>query len=103
MSERGTTNVVMNDDLHRFEMMVDGQIAFLRYGREGDRMILVHTEIPKRLEGHGLGTVLALAALDHARANDLTVVPRCPFVKAFLERHPEKAAGLKIAPDERKK
>ena len=48
----------------------------------------MHTEVPKRLEGRGIGSQLVAGALDIARAQGLTVVPRCSFVKAYIKRHP---------------
>jgi uncharacterized protein len=49
----------------------------------------MHTEVEPRLEGQGLGAVLVRGALDDARARGELVVPRCPFVAAFIHRHPE--------------
>ena len=86
--------VSVNEDLNRFESIVDGHLAFLRYEKDGGRIVLAHTEVPSELEGRGVGSALARAALDYARKNDLAVVPRCPFVKAYLERHPQASEGL---------
>jgi len=52
-------------------------------------MVLVHTEVPESAEGKGVGSALARAALDHARREDLSVVPRCPFMASYIRRHPE--------------
>ena len=49
----------------------------------------MHTEVPPELRGRHLAETLARAGLEHARANKLKVVPFCPFVRAFLQRHPE--------------
>jgi predicted GNAT family acetyltransferase len=73
----------------RFEMNVDGEVAFLEYRRIGDRLHLMHTEVPSALRGRGAGGRLVAAVLDKARAEGVRVVPNCPFVKAFLGRHPE--------------
>jgi predicted GNAT family acetyltransferase len=83
--------VVVNEAEQRFELQLDGRRAVLEYVRRGDRMYLVHTEVPEELEGRGYGTALARAALEHARREQLRVVPRCPFVRSFMERHPEYA------------
>jgi len=75
----------------RFEATVDGETAILVYRLSGDTITLVHTEVPAALGGRGLGGELARAALDSARARGLKVVPSCPFVRAYIARHPEYA------------
>ena len=77
-----------NPARHRFELDADGDIAFANYRRDGSVLTVMHTEVPKRLEGHGIGSRLVAGALDIARAQGLTVVPRCSFVKAYIKRHP---------------
>jgi len=75
------------DDGSRFVATVDGREAELRYRRDGDRLVLVHTEVPDELEGRGLGGALVRAALGDAAAAGATIVPQCPFVRGWLERH----------------
>jgi predicted GNAT family acetyltransferase len=58
--------------------------------------VLIHTETPDELEGRGIGSALVRAALDAAAAAGLTLVPRCPFAREWLERHPEEAARVQI-------
>lgn len=74
----------------RYELTVDGELAGeIRYRRLPGALALVHTEVdPKR---HGLGTELVRGALDDVRERGLHVVPVCPFVGAFIRRHPEYA------------
>ena len=60
--------------------------AYLLHDRE---IVFTHTEVPPSLEGRGVGSRLARAALDDARRRGLAVVPRCPFIAAFIRRHPE--------------
>jgi predicted GNAT family acetyltransferase len=74
---------------HRYEIEIDGAVAVLEYQRRPGSIALIHTEVPPALRGRGLADQLARAALDQARAQGLKVVPICPFVKKFLERHPE--------------
>lgn len=83
--------VVDVPEAHRYEARLDGSLAgFLDYRFRGDdRIVLVHTDVDPAFEGRGIGRSLARHALDDARARGLGVVPRCPFVLAFLERHPE--------------
>ena len=63
--------------------------ATLEYMRDGKRIIFTHTGVPSEAEGRGTGTALAKAALDYARDEGLVVKPMCPFVAAFVKRHPE--------------
>src|SRR5690349_4893330 len=84
--------VLNNQPAHRFELRVGEEAAFLSYRRSGTTINLVHTEVPDSLRGRGLGDQLARAALEHAREHGLTVIPTCPFVKAYLRKHPEYAS-----------
>jgi uncharacterized protein len=88
--------VVDNVDARRFETTVDGHLAVLTYRRHGERLLLVHTEVPDALEGRGIGSALVRAAIDVAVAQDLTVVPLCPFARWWLERYPDVAAHVTI-------
>ena len=83
--------VVVNDnrEAHRFEIVVDGQSAFLNYRRTPDELILVHTEVPPPLRGQHLAEALVKAALAAARTEGLRIVAVCPFVKAYLRKHPD--------------
>ena len=74
---------------HEFELEVDGHRAIAAYQLEGDTIVFTHTLVPKKLEGRGIGSKLIRAALDAARDRGLKVVPQCPFVKAYIERHAE--------------
>ncbi len=67
----------------------DAPVAgFAAYVREGDRIRITHTVVEPEHEGAGVGSALARAALDGARSAGLRVVPQCPFVAAWIERHP---------------
>ena len=72
----------------RFEITVDGQTAFLEYERQPGRIRLIHTEVPPRLQGRGLGNRLAKHALDAARSDRLTIIAECPVVQAYLRKNP---------------
>jgi uncharacterized protein len=80
----------VNDNRHarRFELVVEGQTAVLNYERTPNSLVLVHTEVPPALRGRHIANVLAKAAIDHAHAEGLQIVAVCPFVKAYLRRHP---------------
>lgn len=88
--------VTDNAEAQRFELTIDGHTAQLVYRREGGQLVLVHTEVPDELEGHGVGGRLVRAALACAELEDLTLVPQCPFARSWLERHPDDAAHVKI-------
>ena len=85
--------VTHNQAESRFEVSHNGKIAILTYRRKPDALVLLHTDVPAELEGHGLGGKLARAGLEFAREQGLKVVPACPFVKEYVQRHPEIAAG----------
>jgi predicted GNAT family acetyltransferase len=84
------TSDVVSDDVaeNRFEITIEGQTAFLEYERQPGRIRLIHTEVPPRLQGRGLGSRLAKHALDTARADRLTIVAECPVVQAYLRKNP---------------
>ena len=88
MSER-TDHVVNNPEKFRFEVVSGSLISKLDYRLGRNRIALVHTEVPEELQGQGIGSDLVRTALEHAREKELTVLPYCPFVAAYLERHPE--------------
>jgi uncharacterized protein len=80
----------------RFELRRDARPAELAYRLRGNRLMLIHTEVPAELEGHGIGGLLVAAAVDRAAREGLTLVPWCPFARDWLERHPEAAARAVI-------
>ena len=77
-----------NPDRHRFELEVDGATAFASYRLNGPNIIFDHTIVPDALSGRGVGSRLVRGALDAVRAKGLKVVPICPFVRAYIEKHP---------------
>ena len=83
------SEVVHNTDAYRFELVEDGEMAVAEYIREDDTIIFTHTIVPPALEGRGIGSRLIRSALDTVHAMDLHVVPKCSFVAAYIDRHPE--------------
>ena len=78
-----------NTALRRYEMDVEGMIATLYYRLEPGVITLAHTEVPPEIGGRGIGTKLVREVLDDVRRRGLKVVATCPFVSAFLGKHPE--------------
>jgi predicted GNAT family acetyltransferase len=78
-----------NTALSRFELEDGGVIVILNYSLAGNVMTLAHTETPVAARGRGLASRLVEAVLQQARVRGLKIVPRCPFVSAYLEKHPE--------------
>ena len=78
-----------NTERHRFEIEIEGEIAKAVYRLSPGIITFVHTEVPKALSGRGVGSALARGALEAARAMGLKVVALCPFIAAYIERHPE--------------
>jgi len=73
----------------RFELEAGGVTAFMNYRMTGNAISLDHTETPVEARGRGLASKLVAAVLDEVRRRGLKIVPRCPFVRAYVERHPE--------------
>jgi uncharacterized protein len=83
-------SVADNPAANRYEVSVDGKVVgFSAYVLRPDRVIFTHTEVDPALEGRGIGSRLARGALDDARTRGLRVTPRCPFIAAYVRRHPE--------------
>ena len=90
--------IIDNPDQHRYEIRVSDDLAgFVQYRRRPGLIAFIHTEIDQRFEGQGLGSELIRGALDAARSEGIAVLPFCPFVNSFIERHPEYAS---LVPDE---
>ena len=84
-----TDKVTNNTARSRYELVVEGEVAFIDHVREGDAVAFIHTEVPEAMAGKGIGSKLVRGALDDACDRGLKVVPRCPFVREYIERHPE--------------
>jgi uncharacterized protein len=85
--------VVNHPEERRYELLVAGEHAgeLVYRDRGEDVRALLHTEVDPNQQRRGLGTALVAGALDDARERGLQVVPICPFVDAFVRRHPEYA------------
>jgi predicted GNAT family acetyltransferase len=83
--------VTNNEAENRYEVRVDGELAGAAYYDTADDLIVfTHTEVDDAFEGHGVGSRLARAALDDVRADGRRkVIARCPFIRAWIDRHPD--------------
>lgn len=94
------TEVVITDnpDAQRYEARLDGDlVGYLAYDLSEGEIALVHTQVDREAEGQGIGSRLVAAALEDVRDRGLSARVVCPFVRAFLRRHPE-YAGV-VQPD----
>ena len=94
-----SVEVTDNRELNRYEVRVEGELAgFAQYRLDGARMTIFHAEVGPSFEGQGVGSRLAKDALDDVRTRDLELVPRCPFIAAYVRRHPDEYLELVSEP-----
>lgn len=76
---------------HQFFATIDGQKAWLNYTvlPEGTTLDYKSTFTPPELRGQGIAGKIVEFALEHAKANHYKVIPSCPYVRAYIERHPQ--------------
>lgn len=87
-----STTVTLNVDKQRYEIFADGTFAgFTQAHAVGEVVTMPHTKIFDEFEGQGLASVLVAGALDDVRARGQRIVPECPYVARFVEKHPEYA------------
>ena len=93
MTDPRASNIVVTDNPaeHRYEARVDGALAgFAAYRFKGAHIVFTHTEVDDAFAGEGVGGVLAKGALDDVRARaEHDVVALCPFISAWIARHPD--------------
>jgi hypothetical protein len=78
-----------NRALQRFELPVNDQIVFADYRRQPGRLVITHVETPLALRGVGHASQLMRGVAEEARAEQVKVLPLCPYARAWLQRHPE--------------
>ena len=81
--------VINNEKQMQFEIHLNDDIGFLQYRFYHDNIALMHTLVPTSLSGKGLASALAHHSLEWAREHKKKVMVYCPFVAAYLKRHPE--------------
>jgi uncharacterized protein len=87
-------------EVGRLEILVDVRRAgYVAYRRRPEAIALTHTEIEPEFEGRGIGGTLVREALARARAEGVAVLPFCPFVRSYIERHPDQ---LDLVPEDRR-
>jgi predicted GNAT family acetyltransferase len=89
------SDLVNNRAKHRYELAVEGHIAATYYEIADGVITFVHTEVPPELGGKGIGSRLIKGALDQVRTDGLKVIANCPFVKAYIDKHPDYADLLR--------
>ena len=92
MTDEDELQVRDNPAQRRYELRLGNSVVgTIRYETEPGAVVLIHTDVDSAFEGRGYGSKLASGALDDIRARGLSVVVSCPFVRSYLERHPEYA------------
>lgn len=89
-NDNSTAAVTVRDepDRHRYTASVDGQDAgFLVYHQAQGRHLFVHVEVDETYEGKGVASTLVREALDDVRSADGSIVPICPYVRSWVDRH----------------
>ena len=89
------TPVTNNEQLLHFEKALDnGEVAFIEYRWHQKDLVLMHTFVPEGYEGKGIAAALARFALEYAKEKHLKIIVYCPYVNAYLKKHPEYQALL---------
>lgn len=81
---------------NQFELSIEGYTAYVEYSIHGNVITFIHTEVPFPLKGKGVASTLAGAVLEFARENNLSVIPQCPFIKTYINKHDEYLPLIKI-------
>lgn len=79
--------MINNTERHRFELEIDGHIVFADYRFEGSTLIIPYVEAPPVLRGTGAADKLMKAIMQHAREQDLKIVPVCGYAASWMQRH----------------
>jgi len=78
-----------NQSANRYEMGVGGKTMVAEYRRVGDVLTFTHTKVPREPEGQGIASDLIAGALADVRNQGLKIIPECPYVAGYIERHPD--------------
>jgi uncharacterized protein len=91
-----TVHVVDVPAEDRFVVRTEGMEGELVYRVNGDRLLVIHTEVPEALGGRGIAGQLVRAAIRRAESDHLTIVPWCPYARRWLREHPDEAGGVRV-------
>ena len=78
-----------NPAAHQFETTVNGKTAVVQYKLRNGVMTVLHTIVPKELEGQGIAAALTKQVLAYIAEEKLELIPLCPYMAAYLQKHPE--------------
>lgn len=78
-----------NEGKNRFEIQLGDQVAMVKYILASGEIIFTHTEVPEAFEGQGVAGKLAKAAIEYAKAHEMRIRAMCPYIAAYIQRHPE--------------
>jgi predicted GNAT family acetyltransferase len=81
--------LVNNEALHNFELIIDDARSFIDYKQKGDKVYLIHTEVPHEMEGKGIAPALVEKTFIYLEQHNLKIVPLCTYMVTYLKRHPE--------------
>lgn len=81
--------IIKNIENSRFELEVDGYIAFIDFKQDNQLIKLIHTEVPEELGGRGIAAILVRKTLEYLELNSNLLYPYCPYVFAYIKKHPE--------------
>lgn len=81
--------LVNNESIHNFELVVDGHRAFIDYKQKGNKVYLIHTEVPAELKGKGVAEAIVEKTFIYMEERGLKLIPLCVYVGMYLKRHPE--------------
>jgi uncharacterized protein len=90
MAVMDDTTLQDHPESHRFELLAGGEVAaYAEYNVLKNALLFTHTEVQPQHEGKGFGSRLAKFALDEVRGRGLHAIPACPFIAAYIRKHPE--------------
>lgn len=81
--------LIDNETAKQYELHIDGHVPKIEYIKAQSQIYLTHTEVPKALEGKGIGGKIVKLVLEDIEEKGLMLVPLCPFVAQYIKRHPE--------------
>lgn len=81
--------IINNEEQQQFEYRAEDNLATLTYKFYKKDIAFMHTNVPESLAGKGIASALAASAFEYAKKINRKVMVYCPFVAAYLRKHPE--------------